>query len=91
RVRMRSDYWGQGAHNALYVVGDFYRQALATHAISPTTEFPLPYRPSTLGETIDRASNWIRELLGLEKVPPHRHRPVAPRNGEEARDTEPSD
>jgi penicillin-binding protein 1A len=26
RVTMRSSYWGQGAHNALYLVGDFFRQ-----------------------------------------------------------------
>ncbi|HEX7070793.1 MAG TPA: penicillin-binding transpeptidase domain-containing protein, partial [Rhodothermales bacterium] len=26
-VTFRSSYWGQGAHNALYVVGDFYRDA----------------------------------------------------------------
>lgn len=26
-VSFRSDYWGQGAHNALYVVGEFYEAA----------------------------------------------------------------
>ncbi|MGE5493439.1 MAG: penicillin-binding protein 1A [Actinomycetota bacterium] len=91
RVRMRSDYWGQGAHNALYVVGDFYRQALATHAISPAMEFPLPGHPSTLDETIERASNWVRELLGLEKIPPRRRHPAAHGSGDDARDTDPSD
>ncbi|RJX31953.1 MAG: penicillin-binding protein [Oxalobacter sp.] len=28
RVTMRSGYWGQGAHNALSVVGDFFKEAL---------------------------------------------------------------
>lgn len=93
RVRMRSDYWGQGAHNALYVVGDFYRQALATRAISPGAEFPVPERSTTLGETIDRASNWIRGLLGMERIPPpQRRRHPPPASGEEeARDTAPFD
>lgn len=93
RVRMRSDYWGQGAHNALYVVGDFFRQALAAKAVSPAAEFPAPERPGTLGETIDRAGNWIRELLGMEKVPPsHRRRYAPPAAGEsEEREAEPLD
>jgi penicillin-binding protein 1A len=28
RVTMRSNYWGQGGHNAVLLVGDFYRTAL---------------------------------------------------------------
>ena len=28
RVTMRSNYWGQGGHNAILVVGDFFRAAL---------------------------------------------------------------
>ncbi|RYE89933.1 MAG: hypothetical protein EOO78_32380, partial [Oxalobacteraceae bacterium] len=30
RVTMRSDYWGQGGHNALLLVGDFFRAAVVT-------------------------------------------------------------
>jgi penicillin-binding protein 1A len=26
---MRSNYWGQGGHNAIFIVGDFFREALA--------------------------------------------------------------
>ncbi|MBS1188214.1 MAG: multimodular transpeptidase-transglycosylase [Rhodocyclaceae bacterium] len=89
RVRMRSDYWGQGAHNALYVVGDFYRQALASRAISPAAAFPAPERAGPLEATIDRAGNWIREILGLEKAaPPQRRRPTPK---DEERDREPAD
>jgi membrane peptidoglycan carboxypeptidase len=29
RVTLRSDYWGQGAHSALPIVGDFYQRACA--------------------------------------------------------------
>jgi penicillin-binding protein 1A len=95
RVRMRSAYWGQGAHNALYVVGDFFRQALAVRALSPAAEFPVPRRGTTLEETIDRAGNWIREMLGMDKIPPPQRRrpaPVGPGDGpEDAPDTNPLD
>ena len=33
RVTLRSDYWGQGAHSALPIVGDFYQRALRTRVI----------------------------------------------------------
>lgn len=64
RVRMRSDYWGQGAHNALYVVGDFFRQALAARAIDPAAAFPAAERPSPLENTLRRAGRWFRGLFG---------------------------
>ena len=32
RVTIRSNYWGQGAHNALRIVGDFMRQGAAREA-----------------------------------------------------------
>ncbi|MCS7101680.1 MAG: transglycosylase domain-containing protein [Burkholderiaceae bacterium] len=40
RVTMRSDYWGQGAHNALRVVGDFMQQAFAAQALDATAALP---------------------------------------------------
>jgi penicillin-binding protein 1A len=40
RVTLRSDYWGQGANNALHVVGDFMGQALASGAVDARMEFP---------------------------------------------------
>jgi penicillin-binding protein 1A len=40
RVQMRSDYWGQGAHTALFVVGDFFRGALAAGAVDAAARFP---------------------------------------------------
>lgn len=63
RVRMRSDYWGQGAHNALYVVGDFFRQSLAARRIDPAASFPVPARPSVLETTLRRAGRWFRGLF----------------------------
>ncbi len=42
RVTMRSEYWGQGAHNALSVVGDAMRGALAQRLVDAGAEFPRP-------------------------------------------------
>lgn len=44
RIRFRSDFWGQGAHNALFVVGDVLRQASATGVLSQSARFPDPPR-----------------------------------------------
>jgi len=74
RVTMRSNYWGQGAHNALLVVGDFFRHALDARLIDPALRFDVPEsgggRPAT--NVIDRLLEW----LGGEKK-----RPVAPPAG----------
>ncbi len=63
RVTMRSNYWGQGAHNALLVVGDFFQQALASRLIAEGVGFPFARpRDSTLEPYLDAAKDWI-ELL----------------------------
>ena len=41
RIAFRSSYWGQGAHNALNVVGDFYKR-LVSHSLLPETRFIPP-------------------------------------------------
>jgi penicillin-binding protein 1A len=58
RVNFRSDWWGQGAHNALLVVGDFLSQALLgddpvlTNARFETvTDFDLPAGPLDESQT----------------------------------------
>ena len=51
RVTLRSEHWGQGAHNALHVVGDFMHQALSEDALDGRAEFP------------SRAGAGIRALL----------------------------
>ncbi len=40
RVTMRSNYWGQGGHNAVLLVGDFFRDALHTGRIDGAALFP---------------------------------------------------
>ncbi|MFC7515200.1 penicillin-binding protein 1A [Herbaspirillum sp. GCM10030257] len=45
RVTMRSDYWGQGGHNALLLVGDFFRDTIKSKMIDVKAKFPQPKRP----------------------------------------------
>src|SRR5436190_10590403 len=42
RVTMRSNYWGQGGHNAIYIVGDVFREALAKGTLNAKAQFPRP-------------------------------------------------
>lgn len=48
RVTMRSDYWGQGGHNAILLVGDFFRGTLKSKLIDVKAKFPQPKRPPPL-------------------------------------------
>ena len=40
RVTIRSNHWGQGGHNALRIVGSFYRQGQKARLIETKAEFP---------------------------------------------------
>ncbi len=40
RVTMRSNYWGQGGHNAILLVGDFFRTALDSGQLDEDALFP---------------------------------------------------
>lgn len=58
QIHFRSNFWGQGAHNALHLVGQFYRQAKAETDVFADVSFqpPLgwePPVPDTLGAYAD--------------------------------------
>jgi penicillin-binding protein 1A len=48
RVTMRSDYWGQGGHSALLLVGDFFRAAMSKGMLDAKASFPRPERPALM-------------------------------------------
>src|SRR5574340_1031998 len=48
RVALRSNYWGQGGHSALRVVGDFFSAALKHELINAAARFPRPLPRPTL-------------------------------------------
>lgn len=54
RIAFRSNYWGQGAHNALFIVGDFYRRLLGQFRQLETDYQPPHKRIGTLGAWVDR-------------------------------------
>ena len=75
RVTMRSDYWGQGGHNALLLVGDFFRQASSRRMIDAAAQFP-GARDAWPGASVwGPALDWLRGLISDEPAPP---RPEAP-------------
>jgi penicillin-binding protein 1A len=45
RVTMRSNYWGQGGHSAILLVGDFFKSVLDAGKISRDALFPGGHKP----------------------------------------------
>jgi penicillin-binding protein 1A len=77
RVTMRSNYWGEGAHSALPVVGEFFQQALGSGLVNGSAEFPFARPTESLWEPfIDAAKEWFggmfEGMFGKSKVPPRR-------------------
>jgi len=65
RVTMRSNYWGQGAQNALLVVGDFFQQALASRLIDGRARYPFSRPDEPIWEPyLEIAKDW---LFGMVK------------------------
>jgi penicillin-binding protein 1A len=60
RVTMRSNYWGEGGHNALLLVGDFFQEALAARFIDPYARYPFS-RPDEpiLEPYLEIAKEWL--------------------------------
>jgi penicillin-binding protein 1A len=66
RVTIRSNYWGQGGHNALRLVGAFFQQGQKAKLIDTQASFPQVERdvapptdaapPPTTGDAIDAAA-----------------------------------
>ncbi|MBK5204769.1 MAG: penicillin-binding protein, partial [Polaromonas sp.] len=42
RITMQSDYWGQGAHSALPIVGDFFQRSLRSRVVNQRARFDAP-------------------------------------------------
>jgi len=62
RVTMRSEYWGQGAHNALFVVGDFLQQSVKAGKLDPKAAFAAP-RVKDEPSLLDRAGDWWNSVF----------------------------
>lgn len=67
RVTMRSDYWGQGGHNAVLLIGDFFRDALKARLIDAKAQFPKSPRPPTITR---RSTDYeTRVVQGIDLIP----------------------
>ena len=89
RVTFRSSYWGEGAHNALLVVGSFFQQAVRRDLVDDDARFPdVPeeIEPSFL----DRAIDWVIDFFDVHVTPDDGEGPV-PTPEEEDYDAEDQD
>jgi penicillin-binding protein 1A len=80
RVTMRSNYWGEGAHNALPVVGDFFQQTVASRLLDGAVEFPFARPTESIWDPyIDAAKDWFgglfEGLFGKSSTPAPRRDP----------------
>ena len=75
RVTLRSDYWGQGAHSALPIVGDFFQKSLRSRLIDPRARFAEPSNEGFFARLWKTASDWFKELwpAPVEHAPTVRH------------------
>jgi penicillin-binding protein 1A len=69
RITMRED-WGQGARNALNIVGDFFRQAMKARAIDAKMRFTAPRRPSVPDPWLGRMNDWLNGVFPVQPEPP---------------------
>ena len=63
RVTFRSDYWGQGGHNALRVVGDVARTARQRGLLDASRRFPDPPEVEAEAGWLDRVGGWLGGLI----------------------------
>ena len=66
RVTMRSAYWGQGGHNAVLLVGDFFKAALESGKLDRSAQFPggprlAPPRPAEPAEVMEEPGEMRQE------------------------------
>ena len=88
RVTMRSGYWGEGAHNALLLVGDFFQHTLAAQLIDGDIRFPYERPSDSIWEPLLEATKewfgglfkdwWLGERAKPAPLPPQRDK--APRD-----------
>ena len=79
RVTLGSDYWGQGAHSALPIVGDFFATSLRSRLIDPRLRFVTPDETGLLQRLFKSLRDWLAELLTPKtKAVPSPRRPAMP-------------
>ena len=64
RITLRSDYWGQGAHSALPMVGEVFQQALRAKVIDGKQRFIDEEESNWVGTAVAGVRNWVYDLFG---------------------------
>lgn len=83
RITLRSDYWGQGAHTALPIVGDFFQRAMRAQVVDVKRRFAEPSSAHFYDPLKTRVMGWLAQWFGtgetVEPAPPARRNvPVVP-------------
>ncbi|NUO89057.1 MAG: penicillin-binding protein, partial [Cupriavidus sp.] len=84
RITLRSDYWGQGAHSALPMVGDFYQRALRARIIDGRARFAEHEETHLFASLGTQLRGWFSQLFTRDKASetpaprPAPRRPVLP-------------
>jgi penicillin-binding protein 1A len=69
RVTLRSDYWGQGAHSALPIVGDFFQRALRSRLIDSHAKFAEEKETGMFDSLRTTLDAWWGRLFGAQNKP----------------------
>jgi penicillin-binding protein 1A len=70
RVTMRSSYWGQGAHNALLLVGDFMQQTTKASLVNAKAAFAAPRMRDQEKPLFDRMGDWWNSVFNIPAEAP---------------------
>jgi penicillin-binding protein 1A len=66
RVTLRSDYWGQGAHSALPIVGDFFQRAQRARIVDTKLKFDTEPSPGWFASARERVTDLFDGWFGSE-------------------------
>ncbi|MGO4329742.1 penicillin-binding protein 1A, partial [Cupriavidus sp. M-11] len=69
RVTLRSDYWGQGAHSALPMVGDFFQRSLRARVIDANVRFVEQEQTGFWDTLTGTVRGWYQRLFGAAPKP----------------------
>lgn len=76
RVTLGGNYWGEGAHSALPIVGDFYQRALRARLIDSRVRFDTEVQPRAFDVFRDKLRAWMAWLSGSKPQAPTAPAPV---------------
>jgi len=61
RVTMRSNYWGQGGHNAILIVGDFFRDTMKSKIVDAKAQFPVAPSSTVMAGYSLPDEDWVND------------------------------